>query len=99
MRVQALGRQGSQTMVRGLTQLHSCSLVSVRMGDQVSTLRLLPGISVLSGVSDFSLLFWISARCSVRVSELAALSGLRCNCCLSSMVQLLACAAGQSQLM
>ena len=38
MRVQALGRQGSQTLVRGLTQLHSCSLVSVRMGDQVSTL-------------------------------------------------------------
>ena len=72
VRVQAVGRRGSQTMMWGLTQLHSCSLVSVRAGDQVSTLRLLPGISVLPGVSDFSLLFWISARCSVCVSELPA---------------------------
>lgn len=30
------------------------------------------GLSVSSGVSDFSLLLWISARCSVLVSELPA---------------------------
>ena len=69
-----------------------------QMGDQVSTLRLSPGVSqsplasLTSASSSGSQLVALSVSLKFQLR-------LRCNCCLSSMAQLLACAAGQSQLM